>query len=127
MSQPEKNGVPRRPKAPAPIILADGTRFFPDDLNDPDRVEEAWPNGDGPLSEVASPPKRDEVQESLSQELLALVNAMTAYKRKGNLEYLLWGDVLDVLHDMGYRKVAPPAEAPAESAPAPEAANGDRS
>ena len=46
------------------------------------------------------------------------MNAMSAYKRKRNLEYLLWDDVLDVLHDMGYRKVAPPAAASAEAAPA---------
>ncbi len=118
MNQAETNGAPRRPKVPAPMILADGTRFFPDDLNDPDRVEEAWPNGDGPPSEVASPPTKDELTETPADELLALVNAMTAYKRQRNLEYLLWDDVLDVLHDMGYRKVAPPAEAPA-----PEAAN----
>lgn len=111
MSPAEKNGVPRRPKAPAPIILADGTRFFPDDPNDPDRVEEAWPNGDGPRSEDASPPKKDEARETLSQELLALMNAMSAYRRQRNLENLLWHDVLDVLHDMGYRKAAAPTPA----------------
>ncbi len=121
MSQAENNGAPRRPKAPAPIILADGTRFFPDDPNDPDRVEEAWPNGDGPRSDYAFPPKKDEVGETTADELLALINAMIACKRRRNLEYLLWEDVLDVLHDMGYRKVAPPAETP--PAPAPETAN----
>lgn len=104
MNQAENNGVPRRPKAPAPIILADGTRFFPDD---PDAIEETWPNCGPSLS--AMPPKSDEVPESLSDELIALINAMSAYKRKRNLEYLLWHDVLDVLHDMGYRKVVAPA------------------
>jgi hypothetical protein len=112
MNQAENNGVPLRPKAPAPIILADGTRFFPDDPDDPTRVEWSWlDGGPPPRSEVASPPKKDEVRETLSQELLALINAMTAHKRKRNLEYLLWDDVLDVLHDMGYRKVAAPVPA----------------
>ena len=118
MSQAENNGAPRRPKVPAPIMLADGTRFFPDDPDDPDRVEECWPNCGPSLS--AAPPKTNEVRETLSEELLALMNAMSAYKRQRSLEYLLWHDVLDVLHDMGYRKVAPPAEVPA---PTGEATN----
>ncbi|HEX5273505.1 MAG TPA: hypothetical protein VFW33_23580 [Gemmataceae bacterium] len=123
MSQAENNGAPPCRKVPAPIILADGTHFFPDDPDDPDRAEYSLDDGPPPRSETAFPPKKDEVKEPRSRELVALANAMTAYKRKRNLEYLLWHDVLDVLHDMGYRKVAPPAEAPAESAPAPEAAN----
>jgi hypothetical protein len=124
MSPAENNGAPRRPKAPAPMILADGTRFYPDNPDDPDRVEWSWlDGGPPPRSDYAFPPKKDEVRETLSQELLALVNAMTAYKRKGNLEYLLWEDVLDVLHDIGYRKAAPPAETPAESAPTSGTAN----
>ena len=119
MNQADNNGVPRHPKVPAPIILADGTRFYPDDPNDPDGVEECWPNCGPSLS--AAPPKTNEVRETLSEEVLALMNAMTAYKRQRGLEYLLWHDVLDVLHDMGYRKVAPAAEvsAPARETPDP--------
>src|SRR5262245_47817588 len=119
MSQAENNGAPRRPKVPEPIILADGSRFFPDREDDPDVIEDSWPNGDGPPSYAAFPPKKDDVRsETLTEELMALVNAMTGYKRKRGLQYLLWNDVLDVLHDMGYRKVAAPADAPAQPVPA---------
>jgi hypothetical protein len=122
MNEAENNGAPPRPKAPAPIILADGTHFYPDDPDDPTRVEWSWlDGGPPPRSDLAFPPKEDEVRgETRTQELLALMNAMTAYKRRRGLEYLLWEDVLDVLHDMGYRKVAPAAEV---SAPAREPAD----
>jgi hypothetical protein len=109
-----------------PIILADGTPHYIFGDDDSDGIEESWPNGDGPRSDFAFPPKKDDLRETRSQELLALVNAMTAYKRKRNLEYLLWHDVLDVLHDMGYRKVAPPA-APATGPASSRPATGDRS
>ncbi len=56
------------------------------------------------------------MRETPAEELNALVNAMTAYKSKRGLQYLLWHNVLDVLHDMGYRKAAAPA--PAEATPA---------
>jgi hypothetical protein len=116
MSQPDNNGAPRH--LPQPTILPDGSELFRVSEDDPDVVVRRWPDC-GP-SDLAFPPKKGEVKETLSEELLALMNAMTAYKRKRNLQYLLWDDVLDVLHDMGYRKVAPPAESPA---PAPETAN----
>ena len=112
MSQPDTNGIVRKPLEP--IILPDGSRLLHCDEDDPDAIVRTWPNGDGPRSDIAFPPKSDEVRESREQELLALVNAMTAYKRKRELQYLLWHDVLGVLHDMGYRKVAPLADAPAQ-------------
>lgn len=114
MSRPDSNGVPRRPLQP--IILPDGSQLFRVSEDDPDTVVTRWPDC-GP-SDLAFPPKSDESRETRGEELLALMNAMTAYKRKRGLQYLLWHDVLDVLHDMGYRKVAPPAEAPAQPAPA---------
>jgi hypothetical protein len=125
MSQPESNGTPRN--TVKPIILADGTPHYVFSDDDPDAIVETWPNC-GP-SDFAFPPKKDDVRETRSQELLALMNAMTAYKRKRNLEYLLWEDVLGVLHDMGYRKVAPPAESPAPAAGTANTrpATGDRS
>jgi hypothetical protein len=107
MSQPENNGAARNPLPPT--ILPDGSELFRVSEDDPDTVVRRWPNC-GP-SDLAFPPKKDDVpHETRSQELLALMNAMTAYKGKRGLEYLLWEDVLDVLHDMGYRKVAPAAE-----------------
>jgi hypothetical protein len=121
MSQPDTNGIARKPLEP--IILPDGSRLLRCDEDDPDAIVQTWPNGDGPRSDLAFPPKSDEVRETRHQELMALVNAMTAYKRKRGLEYLLWHDVLGVLHDMGYRKVAPPAEAPAEPAPDAQTTN----
>ena len=45
------------------------------------------------------------------------MSARTAYKKRRGPDYLLGDDVLDVLRDMGYRKVAPAA---AVSAPARE-------
>jgi hypothetical protein len=114
MSQPQSNGAPRN--VPAPIILPDGSELFRVSEDDPDTVVRTWPNC-GP-SDLAFPPKKDDVRgETPTEELLALMNAMTAYKSKRGLEYLLWDDVLDVLHNMGYRKVAPQAEV---SAPARE-------
>ena len=109
MSQPENNGAARNPLPPT--ILPDGSELFRVSEDDPDTVVRRWPNCGPSLS--AAPPKTNEVRETLSEEVLALMNAMTAYKRQRGLEYLLWHDVLDVLHDMGYRKVAPPAEVPA--------------
>ncbi|HKI30551.1 MAG TPA: hypothetical protein VKA46_01570 [Gemmataceae bacterium] len=110
MSQPESNGVPRNPQQP--IILADGSQLFRLSEDDPDAIVQSWPNGDGPRDDYAFPPKSDQIRETPEQELMALVNAMTAYKRKLGLQFLLWEHVLDVLHDMGYRKVISPAEAP---------------
>jgi hypothetical protein len=110
MTQPETNGAP--PKPVDPIILPDGSQLMRMSEDDPDAVVKVWPNCDP--SDLAFPPKKDEVRETRSQELNALVNAMTAYKRKHGLQYLLWHNVLAVLHDMGYRKVAAPA--PAEPA-----------
>ncbi len=115
MSQAENNGAPRHRKVPIPIILADGSLLYRDDPDDPDVIEEYWPNCSP--SDSAFPPKEDDIRETPTEELLALMNAMTAYRRKRGLEYLLWDDVLDVPHDMGYRKVAAPAEV---SAPARE-------
>ena len=106
------NGTPRQ--LPKPIILPDGSELFRMSEDDPDTIVQTWPDGNGPRCDLAFPPKKDEVRETPGEELNALVNAMTAYKRKRGLQYLLWHDVLDVLHDMGYRKVAAPA--PAEPA-----------
>jgi len=107
MTQPETNGAPRKPVDP--IILPDGSQLIRMSDDDPDAVVKVWPNC-GP-SDLAFPPKKDEVRETPSEELNTLMNAMTAYKRKRGLQYLLWHDVLDVMHDMGYRKVAAPAPA----------------
>jgi hypothetical protein len=113
MSRPDSNGPLGKPSEL--ITLPDGSRLFRMADDDPDTVVRRWPNGDGPRSDLAFPPKKDDIRtETRSQELLALMNAMTARKRARSMEYLLWEDVLDVLHDMGYRKVAPPA--PAEPA-----------
>jgi hypothetical protein len=109
MNQSESNG-PRR-SAPKVIILADGTPHYIFSDDDPDAIVQSWPNGDGPRSGLAFPPKSNQVRETVGQEVLALMNAMTAYKRKRSLQCLLWEDVLDVLHDMGYRKVAAPTPA----------------
>jgi hypothetical protein len=116
MSQPDNNGAPRNPLKPT--ILPDGSVLFRVSEDDPDAIVEVWPNCRP--SEYAFPPKSDALPETVTDELLALVNAMCARKRRRGLQYLLWEDVLDVLHDMGYRKVAPPPEAPA---PAADAAN----
>jgi hypothetical protein len=64
-----------------------------------------------PATHVAFPPKTDELRETPLDELMALRNAMNAYKRTRGLSYLTWDDVLDVIHDLGYRKVAAPADA----------------
>jgi hypothetical protein len=118
MNQSSNNGP--RPAEDSLIILPDGSRLFRMG-DDPDTVVKTWPNC-GP-SDYAFPPKKDDVRETPHQELMALVNAMCAYKRRRKLEYLLWEDVLDVLHDMGYRKVAPPAAAPEPPAPTESTAN----
>ncbi len=115
MNDPQPNGVPRNPLQP--IVLWDGSLLYRMSEDDPDAIVETWPNGDGPRSDLAFPPKSDQVQETRHDELMALVNAMTAYKRRRGLDYLLWHNVLDVLHDMGYRKLA--ASASAEPATAP--------
>jgi hypothetical protein len=115
MSRPDNNGPPRR--LAEPIILPDGSQLFRMSEYDPDTVVRRWPDC-GP-SDLAFPPKKDDLRETPHKELMALVNAMTAYKRKRGLQFLLWEDVLGVLHDMGYRKVAPPAaENPAQPAAA---------
>ncbi len=117
MSNPQANGVPRNPLQP--VVLWDGTLLYRCSEDDPDAIVETWPDGKGPRSEDAFPPKSDQVPETIGQELNALVNAMTAYKAQRGLQYLLWHDVLDVLHDMGYRKVAAP------SAPQPAVTDSD--
>lgn len=113
MNEPTNNGPPAANAKDG--FCSDNVVHFVWGDNDPDATEEVWPNCGPSLS--ANPPKTDAVRETLGEELRALMNAMTAYKRKRGLEYLLWEDVLDVLHDMGYRKVALPAEV---SAPARE-------
>jgi hypothetical protein len=116
MRQPDNNGAPG--SRPQPIFLPDGSELFRVSEDDPDTVVRRWPDC-GP-ADLAFPPKKDDVRhETRSQELLALMNAMTAYKAKRGLQYLLWEDVLDVLQDMGYRKVAAPAEAPANESAKP--------
>jgi hypothetical protein len=114
MSQPESNGAPRQ--LVKPLILPDGTPHYVFDDDAPGVIVHSWLDGDIPRSDSAFPPKTDQVRETVGEELRALMNAMTACKRQRGLEYLLWEDVLDVLHDMGYRKVAPPAAAPAPAA-----------
>jgi hypothetical protein len=106
MSEPNKNGVPD--DLPLGGFSNENVVHFRWTDDDPDAIVEYWPNC-GP-STSALPPKKDQLPESPSDELRALSNAMSAYKRARGLQYLLWEDVLDVLHDMGYRKVAAPAE-----------------
>jgi hypothetical protein len=109
MSEPTKNGAPD--DVPVGELSAENSVHTVWNDGDPTAAVEVWPNC-GP-SKSAWPPKRDELPDDAVEELRTLTDAMTAYKRRRGLEYLLWHDVLDVLHDMGYRKVAPPAEVPA--------------
>jgi hypothetical protein len=118
MSDPAKNGSPE--ELPEGGFCNDNVVHFVWSDGDPDATVEYWPNC-GP-SQSAWPPKSDQVPETPHDELIALVNAMTTYKRKRGLQYLLWEDVLDVLHDMGYRKVASPSAAAPEAAPAGDGA-----
>jgi hypothetical protein len=111
MSEPAKNGSPE--ELPEGGFCNDNVVHFVWSDDDPGATVEYWPNC-GP-SQSALPPKSDQLPETADEELRALSDAMSAYKRARALQYLLWEDVLDVLHDMGYRKVAPPAEV---SAPA---------
>jgi hypothetical protein len=112
MSEPTKNGSPE--ELPLGELSTEGSVHFVWSDDDPDATVEYWPNC-GP-SRSAWPPKNDQVPETAQEELVALSDAMTAYKLACGLQYLLWEDVLDVLHDMGYRKVASPVPAAAEPA-----------
>ncbi len=111
MNQAETNGVPR--KSPPPIILPDGSYLYRWSDDDEDAVVDTTIRPD---RDMAYPPKSDAVPETRDKELLALINAMSAYKRAHAMAYLLWHDVLNVLHDLGYRKTAVSANDPEESA-----------
>ncbi len=104
MSPTETNGVPK--KAPPPLLLPDGSYRLRWNDHDEEAVEDTTIRPD---RDMAYPPKTDAVPETRDKELLALINAMSAYKRARAMDYLLWHDVLNVLHDLGYRKTAAPA------------------
>src|SRR5690348_7218603 len=111
MNEPARNGSPE--DLPLGELSNDNVVHFAASDDDPDAIVETWPNCRP--SDGAFPPRKDEVREAPAEELLALINAMNGYKRERGLQYLIWEDVLDVLHDMGYRKVAPSTESAATS------------
>jgi hypothetical protein len=115
MSEPKKNGAPDN--MPEGGFSNENVVHIRTSDDDPDAIVEYWPNC-GP-SMHALPPKKDQLPESPSDELRALSNAMSAHKRARGLQYLLWEDVLDVLHDMGYRKVTAPVESPTNGSATP--------
>lgn len=41
---------------------------------------------------------------------IEFMNAMDTYKRKSGRQFPTWSEVLEVLHSLGYRKVAEPTE-----------------
>ena len=89
---------------PEMTYLPDGSVRVRFDADDPEAVVDT---SHCPSTRLAFPPKGDTSNHlPPHEELLALMNAMTAFKRTHNLTSLTWDDVLDVLHSMGYRKIA---------------------
>jgi hypothetical protein len=104
-----------RRQNPVQIPLPDGSVLLRFDEDDPEAVVDTSHN----TSDLAYPPKSDTLNVEPHDELIDLMNAMTAFKRTHGLPCLLWNDVLDVLHDMGYRRTAPPTHSAGPPAPEP--------
>jgi len=105
MHEPTKNGSPE--EYPEGELSTEGSVHMVWRDDDPDAIVEVWPNC---KQTTPRPPLVGPVPETAEEELLSLMSAVSAYKHRHGLESLLWRHVLDVLHDMGYRKVLAPAE-----------------
>ncbi len=51
-------------------------------------------------------------ERDYGSEEIAFMTAMDDYKRRAGRQFPTWSEVLEVLHSMGYRKVAEPTELP---------------
>jgi hypothetical protein len=49
-------------------------------------------------------------ERDYSEEQVDFMKAMDLYKRRSGRQFPTWSEVLEVLHNLGYRKVAPPTE-----------------
>jgi hypothetical protein len=49
-------------------------------------------------------------ERDYSEEQVEFMKAMDLYKRRSGRQFPTWSEVLEVLQNLGYRKVAPPTE-----------------
>ena len=49
-------------------------------------------------------------ERDYAEDEVEFMNAMDLYKRKSGRQFPTWSEVLEVLHSLGYRKVAEPTE-----------------